>query len=82
MARFLLREQTNRLRVFPQNIFAGWFKEKLYQLAALTKTMRIFEYHQTSNISRTLVGNKIVDHSDVVGAWPIGAAPGTSSFSA
>ena len=25
-------------------------------------------YHQTSNISRTLVGNKIVDHSDVVGA--------------
>ena len=26
------------------------------------------EYRQTSNISRTLVGNKLVDHSDVVGA--------------
>ena len=39
------------------------------------------KYHQTSNISRTLVGNKIVDHSDVVGAAPIGAAPTTSSFS-
>ena len=27
-----------------------------------------FYYHKTSNISCTLVGNKIVDHSDVVGA--------------
>ena len=27
-----------------------------------------FDYRQTSNISCTLVGNKIVDHSDVVGA--------------
>ena len=32
------------------------------------------------NISRTLVGNKIVDHSDVVGASPDGAAPSTPSF--
>ena len=39
------------------------------------------EYHQVSNIRRTLVDNKIVDHSDVVGAAPIGAAPTTSSFS-
>ena len=38
-------------------------------------------YHKTSNISRTLIGNKIVDNSDVVGASPIGAAPTTSSFS-
>ena len=28
-------------------------------------------YHQTSNISHTLVGNKIVDHSDLVGASPV-----------
>ena len=40
-----------------------------------------WEYHKTSNISRTLVGNKIVDNSDVVGASPVGAAPTTSSFS-
>ena len=39
-----------------------------------------FEYHQVSNIKRTL-GNKIVDHSDVVGALPVSAAPTTSSFS-
>ena len=38
-------------------------------------------YRQTSNIRRTLVGNKIVDHSDVVGASPVVAAPTTSSFS-
>ena len=38
-------------------------------------------YRTTSNISRTLVGNKIVDNSDVVGAAPVGAAPTTSSFS-
>ena len=37
-------------------------------------------YRKTSNISRTLVGNKIVDNSDVIGASPVGAAPTTSSF--
>ena len=35
---------------------------------------------RTSNISGTLVGNRLVDHSDVVGALPAGAAPTTSSF--
>ena len=39
------------------------------------------KYRKTSNISRTLVGSKIVDNSDVVGASPVGAAPTTSSFS-
>ena len=38
-------------------------------------------YRKTSSIRRTLVGNNIVDHSDVVGAPPVGAAPTTSSFS-
>ena len=31
-------------------------------------------YRQVSDISRTPVGNKFVDHSDVVGASPVGAA--------
>ena len=43
---------------------------KLYQI-----------YRQTSNTRRALVGNNIVDHSDVVGASPVGAAPATSSIS-
>ena len=29
----------------------------------------------------TLVGNKIVDHSDVIGASPVGTTQTTSSFS-
>ena len=39
------------------------------------------DYCQTSNVSHTLVGNKIVDHSDAVGAELVGTAPTTSSFS-
>ena len=35
-------------------------------------------YRQVSNIRRTSVGSKFVDHSDVVGASPVGAAPTTS----
>ena len=38
-------------------------------------------YFQPSDRSRTLVGNKIVDLSDVVGASPVGTASTTSSFS-
>ena len=38
-------------------------------------------YREISDIRRTLVGHKIVDHSDVVGASAVGAAPTTSSFS-
>ena len=41
----------------------------------------IWYYRQLSNIRRTLVGNQIVDHSDVVGASPVGTALTTSSFS-
>ena len=39
------------------------------------------DYRQVSNIRRTLASSKIVDHSNVVGASPVGAAPTTSSFS-
>ena len=42
---------------------------------------QIQNYRKTSYISRTLVGNKIADNSDVVGASPVGTAPTTSSFS-
>ena len=43
--------------------------------------MLFTKYRNTANISRTLVGNKIVDNSDVAGASPVGAAPTTSSLS-
>ena len=38
-------------------------------------------YLQTSNIHLAIVGNKIVDDSDAVGALPVGTAPTISSFS-
>ena len=40
-----------------------------------------YDYRQTSYIRRTLASNKIVDHSDVVGASLVGAAPTAFSFS-
>ena len=38
-------------------------------------------YRQTCNIIPTLAGNKFADHSDVVVALPVDAAPTISSFS-
>ena len=38
-------------------------------------------WDKTSNVSHILAGSEIGDHSDVVGASLIGAAPTTSSFS-
>ena len=40
----------------------------------------MWNYCEISNISHTLVGDKIVYHSDVVGASPVRTAPTTSSF--
>ena len=58
------------------DVLTYWGGDKL---AAILQTKLI--YRQVSNIRRTLVGNKIVDNSDVVGASPVGAAPTTSSLS-
>ena len=55
-----------------------------YSLITIGGTQRDLEkawYRKTFNTGRTLVGNKIVDDSDVVEASPVGAAPTTSSFS-
>ena len=41
----------------------------------------IFVYRQTSNVRRTLSGYEIVDHSDVVGASPVGDSITKSSIS-
>ena len=38
-------------------------------------------YRHVSDLSRTLVGNKTVDHADVIGASPVGVAPTTPSLS-
>ena len=75
-----------------QNLFSknseirSWGADPLLPIHALTlstvylMTYKSF-YRQTSNISHTLVGNKLFDHLDVVGASAVGAAPTTPSFS-
>ena len=56
-------------------------KYTIYTSLSFNGLNAIFTYRKTSNIRLTLWANKIVDHSDVVGASPVGAAPTTSSFS-
>ena len=50
-------------------------------LRAVQYEILFYQYRKVSNIRRTLVGDEIADHSDVVGGSPAGAAPTTSSFS-
>ena len=45
---------------------------------SLRDSSEMLNYHQTSNRRRGLIGNELVDNSDVVGASPVGAAPTTS----
>ena len=61
-------------------LFNGLFVY-LYSVITLRNRMfTVYAYRKTSNIRRTLVGNKIADNSDVVGASPVGVASTTSSF--
>ena len=69
-----------------QAITAKLFAKRLSALATQDPRLIIFIfgvkiYRKTSNIRRTLVGDNIVDHSDALGASPVGTAPTTSSFS-
>ena len=50
-------------------------------IVQITDEYTLYQYRQVSNIRRTFVDNEIVDHSVVVGASPVGAAPTTFSFS-
>ena len=54
--------------------FCGW------SILANVHEPQLTIYHKVSNIRRILVGNKIIDHSDVVGASPVGAAETTPGF--
>ena len=72
-------------KMFPfDDFFMSWLLEKscaadVSRCSSNTASVATCKYRKVSNIRRTLVGNKIVDHSDVVGASPVGAAPTTSS---
>ena len=65
---------------FPFSIISQHWNDRLLK-AFLVKEKDLFivyNYRKISTIRRTLVDYKIVDHSDVVGASPVGAAPTTS----
>ena len=62
----------------------GWFNTKIFGSSICNiewnLSMTQYYYRQISNIRFTIVGNTVIDHSDVVGASPVGAAPTTSSL--
>ena len=62
--------------MFYENMQSHLWFTKMVSIGSLME-----KYRKISNISCTLVDNKIVDHSDVVGVSPVGAAPTASSFS-
>ena len=72
----------------PEQTFSGWHCVALVEQIFLLKVQVFYfqtesvteyiTYRQVSNISCTLIGNQIVDHSDVVEASPVSAAPTTS----
>ena len=49
-----------------------WNQTNLHEIYTHELRVRMDIPRQTSNISRTVISNKIVDHSDVVGALPVG----------
>ena len=61
-------------------LWTPWFRDAQFPLS-IGSAGEDTHNRQVSNKRRTLAGNSIVDHSDVVGAPPVGAAPTTSSFS-
>ena len=63
------------------SVFDKIFQYGKWYLAEYLSTSNVDGiYCHTSNIRCTLVGNKTVDHSDVVGTSPVGTASTTSSF--
>ena len=56
-------------------------KLKLYIHNGHSIAQMLLNYRKVSNISRTFVGNKILDYSDVDEASPVDAAPTSSLFS-
>ena len=51
------------------------FANKNKELSVWKMVMWSTDYRKISNIRRISVGNKIIDHSDIVGASTVGAAP-------
>ena len=79
--KFCLNDKDNSyvIRIKKYKTSPIWFWHEL--LKSESYALKYLKYRQLSNISRTLVCNKVVNQSDVIGTSPVGAAPTTSSFS-
>ena len=84
-------KQSNVLRSFCKcvcNMCPGCFSHayskyvstKYFHLYVLNEYWNGNMYRKTPNIRRNILGNKVVDHLDVVGASSVDGAPATSSF--
>ena len=72
----LIKDQKRYWHMWSKPLWSRINHTNTYLITAMKNINR-----QASNIRRTLIGNQIVDHSDVFGATPVGAAPTISSFS-
>ena len=72
---------SERIGLLGRISWVAWGPFHWQRLTKIMTWISNYTYRQVSNTRRTLVGNYIVDHSDVVGTSPVGAAPTTSSFS-
>ena len=78
---FALTKHTSYLRGELRGVYCEHWGQNWPRYYGVALDDGEYNYRKTSNISRTIAGNNIVDHSDVVGVSPVGAAPTTSSFS-
>ena len=69
-----------KLKPYENWIYTDHSAQRRYSSNALIELGLFLYYHQIANISHILEGIKLVDHSDVDGASPVGAAPTTSSL--
>ena len=72
---------TARKAVIVMTFIAKFLKHLIRKLPKRSHIRISIYYPRTSNASCTLVGNKMVDHSDEVEASPFGVAPTASSLS-
>ena len=71
-----------RKAIIGQDETENWIISRLYQ-QSYPGHFKLRQKQLPSNLwlSRAVLGHKIVDQSDEVGASPVGTAPTTSSFS-
>ena len=77
----MIAQGPSRISIITRPSFGLTQPYHIYHITHGAEYVSVDTYRQTFNISRTIVGNKIVNHLGVVGVSTVGADPTTSSFS-